>query len=61
MDTLSKMHAFKYLGNNMVYVEAGCHRDPDPLDPKGISPLDNSLLCPLNYPGHPDQLNQAGT
>ncbi|HEY4325033.1 MAG TPA: D-arabinono-1,4-lactone oxidase [Mucilaginibacter sp.] len=52
---LSKMFAYKYLGNNLVWVQAGCHLGPDPFDPTGISTLDNSLLFQLNNPPTPEQ------
>lgn len=52
---LSKMYAYKYLGNNLVWVQAGCHLGPDPIDPTGISTLKNSFLFQLNNPPTPDQ------
>jgi len=52
---LSNMFAYKYMGNNTVYVQAGCHIGHDPWDPLKISTPENSLVYQLAHPSDPNQ------
>lgn len=48
---LSNLYGIKFLENDLVKVDAGCHLGPDPWDPLGVSNKENSLLFQLNNKG----------
>jgi len=48
---LSNLYGIKFLENDLVKVDAGCHLGPDPWDPVGVSNKENSLLFQLNNKG----------